>query len=198
MPISRSLSLEKRKLSEISLHCHSLSLVVTRYHSLSLVLPLADTRCHSLYNLLSLDVSLVCFFINDHLFTSSHSQMIFKIGVVKNLQFYFPVKFAQFSRTSFFTEHLRWLLLSFLKRKGKNEKMYSHKHIYRKTPVARLWVYCFTKKRLHFRCFCEICEVLQNFNFTEAGWLLPNSSKIAGILLALRAINQLSHSLLYV
>ena len=103
--------------------------------------------------------------------------MIFKIGVVKNLQFYlketstdvFPVKFAQFLRTSFFTEHLRWLLLSFLKRKGKNEKMYSHKHIYSKTPVARLRVYCFTKKRLHFRCFCEICEVLQNFNFTEAG-----------------------------
>ena len=76
------LSLSKKE------NCPKYPFIVTRYHSLSLVLPLADTRCHSLYNSLSLDVSLVCFFINDHLFTSSHSQMIFQIGVVKNLQFY--------------------------------------------------------------------------------------------------------------
>ena len=70
--------------------CHSLSLVVTRCHSLSLVVPLVVIRCHSLYHSLSLvvirchslyhslslvvirchslslDVPLVCLFINDH------------------------------------------------------------------------------------------------------------------------------------
>ena len=58
---------------------------------------------------------------------NSHSQMFFKIGVLKNLanftrkhlcwspfrlQYWrFPVKFATFFRTSFFTEHLQWLLM---------------------------------------------------------------------------------------
>ena len=41
--------------------CHSLSLVVILCHSLSLVV----IRCHSLYHSLSLDVPLVCLFIND-------------------------------------------------------------------------------------------------------------------------------------
>ena len=50
--------------------CHSLSLAVTScttrchslYHSLSFVVSRCTTRCHSL----SLDVPLVCLFINDH------------------------------------------------------------------------------------------------------------------------------------
>ena len=45
--------------------CHSLSFVVTRCHSLYHSLPLVVIRCHSLYHLLSLDVPLVCLFIND-------------------------------------------------------------------------------------------------------------------------------------
>ena len=69
MPISRILSRKKRKLAEITTHCHSFSLAVIRcyslyrplYYSVSLVVPLFFTRCHTL----SLDVSLVCFFIND-------------------------------------------------------------------------------------------------------------------------------------
>ena len=80
---------------------------------------------------------------HEHIFRSSHSQIFFKIGVLKSLrnftgkhlcwslflknlqaealQLYlkslqhccFPVKFAKFLRTLFFTEHLRWLLLLF-------------------------------------------------------------------------------------
>ena len=60
--------------------CHSLSLVVIRchslYHSLSLVVPLVVIRCHSMYHSLSLvvicchslslDVPLICLFMNDH------------------------------------------------------------------------------------------------------------------------------------
>ena len=80
-------------LSLIVIFCYSLSFVVTRCHpkslvsilchslycSLSLVVPLAVTPCHSLYHSLpyvvtcctilfrplSLDVSLVCLFVND-------------------------------------------------------------------------------------------------------------------------------------
>ena len=83
-------------LSLATIHCHSLSFFVTRCHSLSLAVPLVVTRwitrchslyhsmslvvtrCHSLYHLLSfvvtrchsmsLDVPLVCLFINDHYF----------------------------------------------------------------------------------------------------------------------------------
>ena len=75
--------------------CHLLSLIVTHCHLLSLIVPLVATRCttlcHSLYHLLSLviirchllyyslalvvirchssslDVPLVCLFINDHI-----------------------------------------------------------------------------------------------------------------------------------
>ena len=61
-------------MSLVVICCHSLSFVVTRcttrcttrcyslYHSLSLVVIRCTSRCHSL----SLDVSLVCLFINDH------------------------------------------------------------------------------------------------------------------------------------
>ena len=49
--------------------CHSLSLVVIRCHSLSyslsFVVPLVVIRSHSLYHSLSLNVLLVCLFIND-------------------------------------------------------------------------------------------------------------------------------------
>ena len=66
---------------------HSLSFIVTHYHSLSLIVLLVvthcTTRCHSLYHSLlfvvtrchllyhsfSLDVPLVCLFINDHFVT---------------------------------------------------------------------------------------------------------------------------------
>ena len=54
---------------------HSLSLIVTHCHSLSLAVTHCTTHCHSLYHLLSfvvirchslsLDVPLVCLFIND-------------------------------------------------------------------------------------------------------------------------------------
>ena len=75
-------------------------------------------------------------------FRSSGSQMFFKIVVVKNFTKFtgkhlswnlfkikfqacnfirkifqdrcFPVRFAKFLRTPFFTEHLQWLLLSFM------------------------------------------------------------------------------------
>ena len=55
-----------------------------------------------------------------HLCRSTRSQMFFKIGVPKNFTNVtgkhrrFPVKFSKFLRTPFFTEHLRWLLLSML------------------------------------------------------------------------------------
>ena len=51
---------------------------------------------------------------------SSPSQMFFKIGVPKNFADFtgkckcFPVKYAKCLRALFFTEHLRWLLLSML------------------------------------------------------------------------------------
>ena len=48
-------------LSLVVIRCHLLSFVVTRCHSLPLVVPLAVIRCYSL----SLDVPLVCLFIND-------------------------------------------------------------------------------------------------------------------------------------
>ena len=100
---------KKRKISQ---NGHSLSLVATRcyslYHSLSLAVPLVVIRCHLLpfvvipcttsRRLLSLDVPLVCLFINDPRIVvkfleitsncpmqkSSRWQMFFKIGVLKN------------------------------------------------------------------------------------------------------------------
>ena len=86
--VDSSLIREKGKLSKMSTLCHSLPLVATRhllslvvircnllssviicclllYHSLLLVVPLIVIRCHSLHHSLSLDVSLVCLFIND-------------------------------------------------------------------------------------------------------------------------------------
>ena len=69
--------------------CHSLSFVLTRCYSLSLIVPIVVTRCHSLLIIcchllsfvvplfvihchsLSLDVPLVCLFINNHRILSS-------------------------------------------------------------------------------------------------------------------------------
>ena len=81
--------------------CHSLSfvvpLVVTRCHSLSLVLPLFFTGCHSLslvvplvvplvvircqslYHSLSLDVPLICLFINDRIMTPNFYKLFTRI-----------------------------------------------------------------------------------------------------------------------
>ena len=56
----------------------------------------------------------------DPLYRSIRSQMLFKIDVPKTLANFtgkhrcFPLKFAKFLKTTFFTEHLRWLLLSML------------------------------------------------------------------------------------
>ena len=71
--------LAKTPLSFVVTRCHSLSFVVTRCHLLSIVVSRCITRCHSLchsssfvvihshslYHSLSLDVSLVCLFINN-------------------------------------------------------------------------------------------------------------------------------------
>ena len=111
--------------------------------------------------------------------------MFLKIGVLKNLQFYqkkSPVqvlscKFPKFLRTSFFTEHLRWLLLSFLK-KSKSEKIHSHKYINRKTPeivsfLLKLQASGLTvlrKRDYILDFFYVICDVLLNFIFTEDSW----------------------------
>ena len=87
MPLSRFLS-KKKKIGEITTHYHSLSLVVIRCHLLPLIVPLdvicCTTRCHSLSFLvtrcttcsqsLSLDVSLVCLFINDRPIFNFHHQ----------------------------------------------------------------------------------------------------------------------------
>ena len=124
------------------------------------------------------------FFIN--LFRSSSSQMFFKTGVLKNLQFYLK----KGSTTGVFLwtlrsvwEHLfsqnisgSWFCLFW--NKSKNGKIYSHEHIHKKntsdgvlfSTVAALRAHNFTKKRLLIRCFCEICEVLQNLIFTEDSW----------------------------
>ena len=53
-------------LSLFVIYCHLLSLVAIRCHSLYHSLLLVVIRCHSLYHWLSLDVPLVCLFINDH------------------------------------------------------------------------------------------------------------------------------------
>ena len=51
---------------------------------------------------------------------NSRWQMFFKIGLPKNFANFtrkhrcFPMKLTKFLRTSFFTEHLRWLLVSIL------------------------------------------------------------------------------------
>ena len=60
-------------LSLVVIHCHSLSLVVplvvTRCYSFSFVVIRCTSRCHSL----SLDVPLVCLFINDLIFSKAAS-----------------------------------------------------------------------------------------------------------------------------
>ena len=38
------------------------------------------------------------------------------------------------------------------------------------STVAGLRAKSFTTKGLHLRCFCEICEVLQNLSFTDDSW----------------------------
>ena len=74
--VGSSLIWKKEKLAKMATRCHSL------YHSLSFAVPLVVTRCHSLYHSLlfvvtrcttrchslSLNVPLVCLFINNHNF----------------------------------------------------------------------------------------------------------------------------------
>ena len=44
-------------------------------------------------------------------------------------------EFCEIFKNTFFTEPLRWLLLISLEHKSKNDKIYLHKYIHRKTPV---------------------------------------------------------------
>ena len=105
----------------------------------------------------------------------------------------FPVKFAKLLGTSFFTEHLRWLLLSLLqhkriKWKNKNETKWNKINIKWKNvitwtyslestsdgvlfnTVAALTAYNFMKKGLHIRCFLWILWSFTESFFTEDSW----------------------------
>ena len=84
-----SLLFEKRKMSQndhqlslVVIHCHSLSpdvpLVVTRCTPRCHLLLLIAIRCSSLYHSMSLDVSLVCLFINNRLgIVATHTSIFF-------------------------------------------------------------------------------------------------------------------------
>ena len=66
-----------------------------------------------------------------------------------------------------FTEHLWWLVLSSLKQKSENEKIYPHEYIHNGvffSTVAELRANNFTKNGL------LISKVLQNLIFTEDSW----------------------------
>ena len=59
---------------------------------------------------------------HDHIFRNSRSQMFFKIGALKNFAIfrklqhrYFSCEYCEIFKNSFSIEHLRWLLLYFLK-----------------------------------------------------------------------------------
>ena len=79
-----------------------------------------------------------------------------------------------------------------LKQKNKNEKLYSHTE-YSQENASDSFLFS-TATDFILDVFYEICEVLQNLIFTEESWrLLPISSNISDISLALLAINQ--HSL---
>ena len=71
-------------------HCYFLSLVVTRCitccHSLSLVAPLVANRCPSLYQSLSLDIPLVCLFINGHLKHLFRRSLFFVLPGISSFQ----------------------------------------------------------------------------------------------------------------
>ena len=73
-------------LSFIVTRGHLLSLVVTRCHLLSLVVSCFTTGCHSLYQSLSLDLSLVCLFINDRILCIISCDF-FNYGFIINLHF---------------------------------------------------------------------------------------------------------------
>ena len=97
-------------------------------------------------------------------------------------------------------------------KKSKNEKISLHKYIHRKTPVIvslqlQAWGlkitvvglrdYSFTKDGLHLRCFFVKFVQFYRISFLQkTAWrLLPISSNISDISLALLAINQLRYSL---
>ena len=91
---------------------------------------------------------------------------------------YFPVNFAKRLGTLFFHRTSPVAGFVFSETKVKMEK-YIHTNIFHKkntsdgvlfSMVAVLRAHNFTKKRLLIRCFCEICEVLQNLIFTEDSW----------------------------
>ena len=98
-----------------------------------------DMAAYDRIKLLCLKKYLLCTLSRSRLvqtrhYRSSLSQMFFQIDVLKNFANFtgkhqcwslacnfiknrcFPVKFAKFLRTPFFTEHLRWLLLNKPKR----------------------------------------------------------------------------------
>ena len=97
--------------------------------------------------------------------------MFFKIGFLKTCNFIkkslqrscFPKYLRKFLRTLFFREHLLWLL-----KKSKNEKLYSHEYIHRKTTVivsylVRLHASVLRKRDSMLYVFYEICEFLKIF-----------------------------------
>ena len=59
----------------------------------------------------------------------------------------FPVDFAKFLRTSFFTEHLQWLLLKFISNHSK-EILYVNRNLMGNQPWS---------KNKHFSCFRYWC-----------------------------------------
>ena len=103
--------------------------------------------------------------------TSSYSQMVFKLGVLKNFAKFtgkhtcwslfliklafnfikkrlqhrcFPVKFADFFRTAFFIEHLRWLLLISLSARKLLQYIVTHFAVFYQ-PVKRYQVFSIFK-----------------------------------------------------
>ena len=130
--------------------------------------------------------------------------MFFKIGVLENLQFFkkeataqvfFPVKFAKYFGTPFFKKHLRWLLLSFLKQKSKNENICSHEHIHSKPPVMMSFLSFeslqFYKKGTPYQMLFVKFVKFYRFSILHntAVRLLPISSNFSDISLSLLAIN---------
>ena len=137
-------------------------------------------------------------------------QMFFKIGVLKNLQIYqkkAPTQVFSWEICETFGTPFLSQLLPFLKQKSKSEKAYSHEHIHRKAPVMVSFLVplhpsgftTFQKRGTILDVFVRFVKFYRmSFLQKTAGRLLPVSSNISDISLALLALNQLSHSWLSV
>ena len=70
----------------------------------------------------------------------------------------FPVKFAKFLRTSFLTEHLRWLFLYF--------RMTKYSPVRDKSRVVIIIIWCWVKFFLSLTCpYSRMCISIYIFNF---------------------------------